>query len=88
MDESLRLRVDSCHSLIHDVSQRLEGEDVHPRIKDQLKRLDELLCLIDAAAMTDQDLQRIEDSTNQLMHELSLIFSHQELGPLYRLHQH
>ena len=82
------MRVDSCHRVIHDVSQRLSEEEVHPRIKEQLARLDELLALIDHHAVTDSDLNRIERSTNQLMAELSHIFSHRELGLLYREHCH
>jgi hypothetical protein len=80
---ALRLRVDSCQSLIHDVSRRLAQRTVHPRIVEQLSRLDELLSLIDQRLVTDSDLIRIEASTNQLMVELTALFSHQDLGILY-----
>lgn len=80
---ALQLRVDSCQRLIHDVSQRLAQRTVHPRIVEQLSRLDELLSLIDQRLVTDADLSRIEASTNQLMEELTSLFSHQKLGSLY-----
>lgn len=80
---AIRLRVDSCQRLIHDVSQRLSHETVHPRIVEQLSRLDELLSLIDQHMVNETDLSRIETSTNQLMLELASLFSHQKLGSLY-----
>lgn len=80
---ALQLRVDSCQRLIHDVSQRLAQRTVHPRIVEQLSRLDELLSLIDQRLVTEADLSRIETSTNQLMEELTALFSHQKLGSLY-----
>lgn len=84
----VRLRVVSCHRVIHDVSRRLAGEAVHPRILEQLKRLDKLLGLIDHRSVNHDDMTRIEGSTNQLMDELSLIFLHQHLGPLYNEQLH
>ncbi len=82
-ESCLRLRVTSCQHVIHDVAERLAREAVHPRIKDQLKRLDQLLRLIDQNEVTDSDLARIERSTSQLMQELSPIFAAQRLGQLY-----
>ncbi len=81
---SRRLRVDSCLRVIHDVSQLISRQGIHPRIVEQLKRLDELLSLIDHESVTDSDLERIERSTNQLMHELGALFDHHRLGSLYR----
>ncbi|CAO0823562.1 conserved hypothetical protein [Desulfarculales bacterium] len=80
---ALQLRVDSCQRLIHDVSQRLAQQTVHPRIVEQLSRLDELLSLIDQRLVNEADLSRIEAATNQLMVELSALFSHKKLGSLY-----
>lgn len=79
----MRQRVDSCQQVIHDVSARLSQEKVHPRIVEQLQRLDELLAMIDHKAVSETDLARIEASTNQLMIELETLFSHQNLGDLY-----
>jgi hypothetical protein len=79
-----RLRVDSCLSLIQDVSQRLSKEGSHPRIVEQLQHLDEILSLIDHQVITDSDLERIEGSTNQLMKEIGTLFEHQGLGSLYQ----
>ena len=79
----IQMRVDSCQRLIHDVSERLSRETVHPRIVEQLSRLDELLSLIDQQMVSDSDLSRIETSTSQLMVELAVLFEHSKLGSLY-----
>jgi hypothetical protein len=80
---SLRMRVDSCQRVIQDVSQRLSQESVHPSIVDQLQRLTELLALIDHRLVNEKDLDRIEVSTNQLLHELGELFSNKGFGTLY-----
>ena len=81
---SRRLRVDSCLRVIHDVSRLISQQGIHPRIVEQLQRLDELLSLIDHDSVTDSDLERIERSTNQLMRELEALFDHHRLGSLYQ----
>lgn len=85
---ALRLRMDSCQRLIHDVTQRLAGETVNPKIVEQLGRLDELLSYIDHQAVNESDLARIEACTNQLMSELGVLFQHQDLGNLYDVVKH
>lgn len=84
----VRHRVDSCQRLIHDVHARLAREKIHPRIVEQLQRLDELLALIDHQAVSENDLARIETSTNQLMIELKALFDSQSLGELYQETRH
>lgn len=85
---ALRMRMDSCQRLIHDVTQRLSGETVNPKIVEQLSRLDELLSYIDHQVVSETDLARIEACTNQLMSELGVLFQHQELGNLYDVVRH
>lgn len=86
--DPLSLRVKSCLSLIHDVSERLASEDIHPRIVEQLQRLDQLLSLIDHDLVTEADMSRIECATNQLMVELTALFDHKNLGSLYNAARH
>jgi hypothetical protein len=86
--DQLRMRVDSCQRVIADVGARLAKGKVHPRIVEQLTRLDELLRLIDHRAVTEGDLGRIEEATNQLMGELSGLFSYQSLGEVYEGTRH
>jgi hypothetical protein len=81
--EYRRLRVDSCQKVIHDLSQRLGEVETHPKIIEQLQRLDELLELIDPSTVSEEDLTRIERSTNQLLEELSGLFSRQGIEKLY-----
>ena len=80
---SMLLRVNSCQQVLADVGQRLSREEVHPRIVDQLERLNELLELIDHRVVNEKDLVRIEGSTNQLLHEIGTLFNHSDLGTLY-----
>lgn len=80
---SLGMRVDSCLRVIRDVSELLHKEDIHPRIVEQLDKLNRLLSLIDHGAMTESDLAKIEGCTNQLMEELGVLFSYKGLGSVY-----
>jgi len=80
---ALRLRVDSCQEVIDHISRRLSAEEVSPRIVDHLKRLRELLTVLDHHLVNENDLYRIEVSTNQLLRELGVLFSHNEFGLLY-----
>lgn len=79
-----RARVDSCLDVIKDIRFLLGKHGQNPRIVKQLYRLDELLSILDQEAVTDNDLDRIEGSTNQLLNELSQLFEHQGLGHLYQ----
>jgi len=83
MNQASQLRLESCLSVIRQVSGYLSGEDAHGRIVDELSRLDELLSLIDTAAVTESDLERIESSTNQLMNEIASLFDRQAMDPLF-----
>lgn len=86
--QQLRLRVVSCQRVIADVGALLAQGKIHPRIVEQLTRLDELLRLIDHRAVTEGDMGRIEEATNQLMSELTSLFSHQSLGDVYQGPRH
>jgi hypothetical protein len=81
--ENLRYRVYSCQEVIHDLSRHLVDAEIHPKIVEQLQHLDELLELIDPKAVSEEDISRIELSTNQLLGELSELFSHRGLNQLY-----
>ena len=75
--------MDSCQKVIHDLSLRLGESETHPKILEQLQRLDELLELIDPSTVSEEDLTRIERSTNQLLEELSGLFNRQGIKKLY-----
>ena len=81
--ENRRHRVDSCQRVIHDLSQHLGEAEIHPKIIEQLRHLDELLELIDPQAVSEEDLSRIEVSTNQLLSELTGLFDHRGISKLY-----
>ncbi len=80
---TLQMRVDSCQEVIDQISRRLSAEEINPRIVEQLQRLHELLAVLDHHLVNENDLYRIETSTNQLMRELGSLFSQNELGSLY-----
>lgn len=75
--------MDSCQRVIHDLSLRLGEVEIHPKIVEQLRRLDELLELIDPNTVTEDDLSRIENSTNQLFEELTGLFVRQGINNIY-----
>ena len=81
--KSLQLRVDSCQEVIDHIRRRLSAEDINPRIVDQLERLRELLAFLDHRLVNENDLYRIEVSTNQLLRELGILFNHNQFGSLY-----
>ncbi len=80
---TLQMRVDSCQEVIDHISRRLSAEEVNPRIVEQLQRLRELLTMLDHRLVNETDLYRIEASTNQLLRELGVLFSQNDLGALY-----
>ena len=84
LEEARRQRVTSCLRVIQQVRGILNRGHVGPGIVEQLGRLDRLLSLLDTDQVTDSDLDRIETSTNQLMEELALLFSHKKLGEVHR----
>lgn len=84
MENALRLRVNSCLSVIQDICERFSEEELHPRLVEQLRRLNELLSILDHQSITESDLTRIENSTNLLLTELKFLFSQQGLGTLYK----
>lgn len=81
--ETTRMRVESCLTVLGDVSRRLSSEEVSPQIIQQLDHLGDLLSLLDEMPMTVHDLERIEGCTNELLTELGQLFVHQGLGRLY-----
>ena len=87
-NDANRLRVFSCQQVIKDVSRRLSREEMNPRLIAQLNRLQELLALVDYQAVSENELGRLEISTNQLLQELSGLFHRKQLGSLYGESKH
>jgi hypothetical protein len=59
------------------------GKTINPEIVYQLETLKELIHHFLPSALTEQDLEKIEASTNLLLQELGKIFELQGLGRIY-----
>ena len=59
------------------------GGTISPEIVRQLETLKELIYQFQPSALTEQDLQKIEASTNLLLQELRKIFKLKGLGKIY-----
>jgi len=59
------------------------GKTISPDIVLQLETLKVLIHQFQPSALTEQDIERIEASTNQLLKELGKIFKLKGLGQIY-----
>jgi hypothetical protein len=83
MDDSiprLQWRMQHCLHTILEVHEYMGGKTISPEIVQQLETLKELIHQFLPSALTEQDLEKIEASTNLLLQELSKIFKLKGLG--------
>jgi hypothetical protein len=59
------------------------GKTISPEIVQQLGTLKELIHQFLPSALTEQDLEKIEASTNLLLQELGKLFKLKGLGKIY-----
>jgi hypothetical protein len=79
-----QLRLQNCLQTILEVHEFMGGEAIHLEIIRQLDNLKELIIHFQPEFLNDQDLEKIEDSTNLLLQELAKIFYLKKLGMLHR----
>ena len=82
----LQWRIQHCLHTILEVHEYLGGKTISPEIVQQLEILNDLIHHFLPSALTEQDLERIEASTNLLLQELSKIFKLKGLGQIYSGH--
>ncbi|MEW6188401.1 MAG: hypothetical protein AB1585_22010 [Thermodesulfobacteriota bacterium] len=83
-----QLRLQNCLQTILEVHEFMGGKAVNLEIAHQLQNLKELITHFQPEAITDQDLEKIEESTNHLLRELAKIFYIKKLGFLRQGYYH
>jgi hypothetical protein len=79
----LQWRMQNCLHTILEVHEYMGGKTISQEIVQQLETLKGLIHQFQPSALTEQDLERIEASTNQLLKELEKIFKLKGLGRIY-----
>ena len=79
----LQWRMQHCLHTILEVHEYMGGKTINPEIVDQLETLKELIHHFLPSTLTEQDLEKIEASTNLLLQELGKIFKLKGLGRIY-----
>jgi hypothetical protein len=78
----LQWRMQHCLHTILEVHEYMGGKTISPEIVQQLETLKELIHQFLPSALTEQDLEKIEASTNLLLRELGKIFKLKGLGKI------
>lgn len=78
--QRLQLRLQNCLQTILEIHEFMNEQTVHLDIAGQLETLKDLITHFQPEAMTEEDLERIETSTNHLLQELAKIFYLKKLG--------
>jgi hypothetical protein len=79
----LQWRMQNCLHTILEVHEYMGGKTISPEIVQQLETLKGLIHRFQPSTLTEEDLERIEASTNQLLKELRKIFKLKGLGQIY-----
>jgi hypothetical protein len=83
-----QLRLQNCLQTILEVHEFMGGHAIHLDIIHQLENLRELIAHFQPEFLSDQDLEKIEESTNLLLRELAKIFYLKKLGMLHSGYYH
>jgi hypothetical protein len=83
-----QLRLQHCLQTILEVHEFMGGQAIHPDIIHQLDNLRELIAHFQPEFLSDQNLEKIEESTNHLLRELTKIFYVKKLGMLHNGYYH
>ncbi|OGP51058.1 MAG: hypothetical protein A2Y79_00470 [Deltaproteobacteria bacterium RBG_13_43_22] len=78
-----QLRLQNCLQTILEVHEFMGGQAIHLDIIHQLENLRALITHFQPEQLSEQDLKKIEESTNHLLRELAKIFHIKKLGMLY-----
>ncbi len=82
------LRLQNCLQTILEIHDFMGGQATHLDIVHQLENLKELITHFQPEILSDQDLEKIEESTNHLLRELAKIFYLTKLGPIHPGYYH
>lgn len=83
-----QLRLQNCLQTILEVHEFMGGQAIQLDIFHLLDNLKELIAHFQPEFLSDQDLEKIEESTNHLLRELAKIFYIKKLGMLHGGYYH
>jgi hypothetical protein len=78
-----QLRLQNCLQTILEIHEFMGGQAVQLEIIHLLDNLKELINNFRPELLSEQDLEKIEESTNHLLRELAKIFNLKKLGMLH-----
>ena len=78
-----QLRLQNCLQTILEVHEFMGGQSIQLDIVQQLESLKDLITHFQPELLSEQDLRRIEESTNHLLNELGKIFHLKKLGMIH-----
>jgi len=87
-NQQRQLRLQNCLQTILEVHEFMGGQAIHLDIFHQLENLKELITHFQPELLSEQDLEKIEESTNHLLRELAKIFYLKKLGTLHSGYYH
>ncbi len=83
-----QLRLQNCLQTILEVHEFMGGQAIQLDIIHQLENLKDLITHFQPEHLSEQDLERIEQSTNHLLLELAKIFHIKKLGMIHPGYYH
>jgi hypothetical protein len=84
----MRLRVESCIDTVLELNERLGEGKIKPEIIHQFEKLRDSLKTANDETVDEQDINRIEDATNQLLLQIKKIYGKDLVGGLYEGPKH
>lgn len=84
MTRHLRLRVENCIATVLELNRRLGEGRIRPEIIRQFERLRDFLRAVSEDAVDEDDIDKIEEATNQLLEEIREYLEKQEIEYRYR----
>lgn len=81
-------RLQNCLQTILDIHEFMGGRAIQLDIIQQLENLRDLISHFQPDLLSEQDLGRIEESTNHLLQELAKIFPIKKLGLIHNGYYH
>ena len=82
------MRIESCVNIVLDLNKSLGEGKIKPEIVQQFERLKESLQHIRDDQVEEDDINRIEQATNELLAEIRIAYEGKPIDSLYRGQTH
>ena len=80
----LRMRIESCVNTVLDLNKYLGEGKIKPEIVQQFERLQESLQHVRDNQVDEDDIDRIEQATNELLAEIRIAYEGKSIGNLHK----